>query len=190
MAKPPLLPMRAMSSLRWMSPHRPPEALHWTVMPDPAHADAPGKPCAAVEDWTVATIAAVLAELDAAPFTLVFDRATGKANGHAELLCRKVPPAARRLVAALRQAFASRGIVLARGCRPHVTLDYAYTGAAFDLAIGPIVWEVDRLELIESIPRPRRHVVHAAAPLVPRQGTLFPLRPCDAARGTLAAPAR
>lgn len=169
MTKPPLMPREQMARSTWMSPRRSADALHWTVLPQP---EGEGR-------WRREAIVEALAGFDAAPFTLVFDRAEGKRGGHAELRCRRVPRLARLLVDTVLRHFAEAGIVLKRKARPHVTLDYAWQEADFATPIRPIVWEVDRLLLIESVPARRLHIVHGEWPLVPRQGTLFPLRSCD-----------
>lgn len=162
----------AICALEWMDTDRPPDALHWTVIPDQE-----------TEAWTLAAIVPVLENVDAAPFTLVFDQARGRGGGTAEIYCRHVPAEARRLVAALRKAFARIGIAFTRGVRPHATLSYRWSGADFDLSIPPIAWEVDGIQLVESVTGARVHRSHGEFLLVPRQGTLFPLTPCDARQG-------
>ena len=173
MTKPPLVPREQMARSPWMSERRSADALHWTVLPQPDD----GAP------WHRDAIVQALEGFDAAPFTLVFDQAEGKRGGHAELRCRRVPRPARLLVDAVLRHFAAAGIVLKHKARPHVTLDYAWEEADFATPIRPIVWEVDRLLLIESIAPRRLHIVHGEWPLVPRQGTLFPLRSCDREAG-------
>jgi 2'-5' RNA ligase len=170
MAKPAQTAMRQMANLPWMAPARSPEALHWTVMPDPEN-----------PAWLVEVVGQVLADVDMAPFALVFDQARGRRGATAEIYCRKVPPEARRLVRTICRGFAAAGIDLKRSARPHVTLDYAFGGADFDVPIPAIVWEVDGLQLVESMAQQRRHIVKGRWPLVPRQGTLFPLMPCASA---------
>jgi RNA 2',3'-cyclic 3'-phosphodiesterase len=165
---------RAMSRLAWMSPKRSPEALHWTVIPDQGGS------------WTIETVAAVLDGMDADPFTLVFDQACGRVGGTAEIHCRRVPRGATRLVKSLCEGFERAGITIKRQARPHVTLDCRWAGENFDTPIAPIVWDVDRIQLVESITERRSHLAHGEWPLVPRQGTLFPLKPCDGRGGTLA----
>jgi 2'-5' RNA ligase len=127
MAKPPRGAMQQMAGQPWMARARAPEALHWTVMPDPDH-----------EGWNVEVIDQVLAYVDATPFLLVFDRARGRRGATAEICCRKVPREAGRLVGAICKGFAAAGIDLKRKVRPHVTLDYAYDGVDFDVPIAPI----------------------------------------------------
>ncbi|MEJ5978544.1 hypothetical protein WG901_17970 [Novosphingobium sp. PS1R-30] len=158
-----------MARLPWMSKRRPREVLHWTVLPEAPEGQA----------WPIETILHVLAALDAAPFTLVFDRAKGQRGGTAEIVCRRTPRLAGLLVRTLLADFARAGLERKRKARPHVTLDYAWQGEDFDTPIEPIVWEVDRLLLIESVTGKSQHVGHGEWPLVPRQGTLFPLRSCD-----------
>lgn len=175
MAKPPKSCRDAMARLRWMSERRLPESLHWTVMPDPGE-----------QEWIVATIASVLPSLDASPFTLVFDQAQGRGGGTAELYCRRVPREAGRLIAAVRKVFLDVGLTLKRKARPHVTLDYRWQGPDFDEPIPPIIWEVDHLLLIESVGG--MHIPHGNWPLVPCQGTLFPLRSCEVGQGGTLAP--
>jgi 2'-5' RNA ligase len=171
MAKPPPPVRQAIARLGWVAPLRPPENLHWTVVPDPGDAR-----------WTAAALAAVLDGFEAAPFALVFDRARGRAGASVEVRCRRTSAGARDLVAALRVASERAGIVFQRKVRPHITLDYNWRGADFDVAIEPIVWEIDRLELIESVTGQGRHRARGEWRLVPRQGVLFPLTPCDPAR--------
>lgn len=167
MTKPPAEARGAMARLAWMSQKRLPESLHWTVLPD------------AGEGWSLGAARAVLDRLDAAPFTLTFDQAKGRTGGTAEIHCRRAPPGARLLVESLRRACERAGFAIARKARPHVTLDYAWAGGNFDAPITPIVWEVDRVVLIETVRAANPHVVHGEWRLVPRQGTLFPLRSCD-----------
>ncbi len=174
MAKPPVGPRHRMATLYGMAKGRHCDALHWTVIPDQ---DVP--------DWNLAVIDAVLAELAASPVALLFDKVRAKTGGNAELYCSRVPASASRLVKAICQAFADAGIVVKRGARPHVTLTYGWKEAPFDMAIDPIVWEVDRLLLIESITRQRKHVPHGTWPIVPRQGMLFPSLPCAARPGRM-----
>lgn len=178
MAKPPAVPCGQMARLPWMPEKRSRERLHWTVLPEPdAHA----------QEWPLETILRVLAGFDAAPFVLVFDRAKGRRGGTVEIVCRRIPRLAHLLVRTLLADFAKAGIERQRKARPHVTLDYAWQGEDFDTAIQPIVWEVDRLLLIESVRDKGQHRPHGEWPLVPRQGTLFPLRSCDRAAGGLVA---
>jgi 2'-5' RNA ligase len=171
MAKPPVAIRRSIARLEWTAAHLRPENLHWTVLPDPE-----------VAGWSAQAVAAALGRLEAAPFTLVFDQVRARAGGSVEIRCRRAPPGARQLVAALCGAFARAGIAVRRKARPHVTLDYAWQGPSFDAPIDPIVWDVDRIMLIESVIGQGLHRARGEWPLVPRQGLLFPLTPCDPER--------
>jgi 2'-5' RNA ligase len=151
-------------------------------MPNPSEKEPRAK------EWNVATIAAVMSSLDASPFTLVFDQAQGRRGGTVEIYCRHVPREAGRLVRAILGLFLRAGIPLKRKARPHVTLDYSWQGRDFNEPIAPILWEVDHLLLIESVRG--MHIPHGNWPLIPRQGTLFPLRSCGADQSGILAPQR
>lgn len=188
MAKPPPWQRRAMHFPDWACPRRGADLLHSTVLPLKTWAEL---------GCDMETLVAALWEIEADPFVLVLDRAEGRCGGTAELACSKIPAAARRLRAAVVAALRRNGIA-ADGeakLRSHVTLNYAWRQPAFRTAIEPIPWLIDEVLLIESLTGKTEHVAHGRFPVTPRQGMLFPLTHCSAARprrggGTLALPCR
>ena len=96
---------------------------------------------------------------------------------HATLISKNFPAAVRQLRLAVFEALTRAGVqVRLHGSRPHVTLDYSYGGEGFEQKIDPIVWEVDRFILVESLIGEGAHEHHSERRLIPRQGTLFPFR--------------
>lgn len=152
---------------------RHPGLLHWTVLPLGALQDIQ------CEEWS---ILAALAGVYAEPFTLVFERVVCFEGGTAALTVGRTPPAVRKLREALTEALTSAGAKLSRApSRPHVTLDYRWQGATVSRKVEPIVWNIDHVLLVESVTGKARHNHLGRRMLVPRQGTLFPLRRCDMA---------
>jgi 2'-5' RNA ligase len=166
MAKPPLDQRATIHRFPWTA--RAANLHHWTVQPlGELFRIGCGIP----------TLREALDEVEAEPFTLVFDRVEGVEGGHATLFSKNFPATARALRLALCDALTQAGAEIApRKSRPHVTLDYNYKGTGFRQKIDPIIWEVDRFILVESLIGRGQHVHHGEWQLVPRQGTLFPLR--------------
>jgi 2'-5' RNA ligase len=167
MAKPPLDLRAAIYRFPWATRARAASLLHWTVFPLGELFEI---------GCGVPTLREALAEVEAEPFTLVFDKIRGHGR-HAKLEIKNVPAAVRQLRLAVFEALIRAGVrVSLHGSRPHVTLDYKYAGEGFEQKIDPIIWEVDRFILVESLIGEGAHEHHCERRLIPRQGTLFPLR--------------
>jgi 2'-5' RNA ligase len=166
MAKPPLDQRATIYRFPWATRARAASLLHWTVFP---LGELFGIGCG------IPTLREALDEVEAEPFTLVFDRVEGFEGGHATLFSKNFPAAARALRLALCETLTHAGAKVApRESRPHVTLDYDYKGTGFRQKVDPIIWEIDRFILVES--HKGEHVHHGEWRMIPRQGTLFPLR--------------
>lgn len=170
MAKPPPEARRVIHALDEASPRRPAKLLHWTVLP---LGPVGGIGCGSD------SLLAAIDGIDAAPFTLVFDRVACRAGGTAALTVTRLPAAVRKLRAALGDALMRAGATpVHKPSRPHVTLDYGWPGRNAVRPVDPVVWEIDRVVLVESVTGEARHVHLGEGRLVPRQGSLFPLLPC------------
>lgn len=156
--------------------------LHWTVLPLGPLEELGCDPGA---------ILRALADVYAEPFTLVFDKIVCREGGSAALALDRQPPGVRKLRQALTEALWKVGVdPAAKASRPHVTLDYAWHKPSVSRKIAPIAWDIDHVLLVESVIGKERHNHLGRRQLVPRQGTLFPLRQCDDRdRGTLCAAA-
>lgn len=152
-----------MPALRGADPARGDDLLHWTVL-------SFGSGFAHLAP----IIAAALREIDAAPFTIRWDRlvATGR---YVMLKPSIVPREVALMRRSIRKALAKAGVPLPRSSSaPHVTLNYRWDGAAFEETIDPLAWRIDTVLLIESLTGQARHRPHGRFPLIPRQGFLFP----------------
>jgi len=115
---------------------------------------------------------AIGGRIDADPFPLSLDRASGNARSVALRPCRR-PPALAALQHALDAPFRYWGL-RREGWEfnPHVTLGYR-DGPVFIEPIAPIAWEARELVLVHSIVGRTRHAELGRWPLVRRQLELF-----------------
>jgi 2'-5' RNA ligase len=111
-----------------------------------------------------AAIRHVLSTLPAEAFRVVFDRV--EADNKVRLAGSEPIRGALRFQETLRRAFRDAGLTVPRQMpRPHITLDYRWSGPAGREPIDPISWRVDDYVLIESVHGEGRHIEHGRWPL-------------------------
>ncbi len=124
----------------------------------------------AIDGATLANLTAALGGMAAASFHIVFDRI--EASRDKVLLTGSEPiRGVLRFQEKLCEALGGAGLapffpkVPRRTVRPHITLDYRWSGPPGGAPVDPISWRVDDYVLIESVWGQARHIERGRWPL-------------------------
>ncbi len=157
MVKPPAEIARLIWRLPLASPARGVELLHATMLPLGDRM--------AMDRAMLAALTTALGEMTAVRFRIIFDRIEA---GRGKVLLTGSEPVRGVLgfQAVLRETLDRAGLKVARaGIRPHITLDYRWSGPPGGGPVDPISWHVEDYLLIESVRGEARHIERGRWPL-------------------------
>jgi 2'-5' RNA ligase len=150
MIKPPIEIAQLIWRLPLTSRSRGLELLHATMLPLGDRM--------AIDGATLASLMAALGGMAAASFRIVFDRI--EASRDKILLTGSEPiRGALRFQEKLYDVLGGAGLAVPRRTiRPHITLDYRWSGPPGSAPVDPISWQVEEYVLIESVVGEARHI--------------------------------